>query len=167
MINTILMFLKSQPKFKTTVESLTGQPIEHVANCFAGFIQQIGQGPGVQRTAEQKNATFQRLYNGGRSMGFADWEAELCAAILSGFQPMDVCISFRQRRNWNDATVERINKLAEAVMPRFLEAGKKCGLIPPEAFPENTIPQTEINTAGGVAPWNQNMPTNGATAVSE
>ena len=167
MINTILMFLKSQPKFKMTVESLTGQPIEHVANCFAGFVQQIGQGPGIKQTAEQKNAVFQRLYNGGRSMGFSDWESELCAAILAGFQPIDVCNSFRIRRNWPDTTIDRINQQAELVMPRFLEAGKKCGLIPPEAFPENTIPQTEINTAGGVAPWNQNMPTNGATAVSE
>lgn len=167
MLNTVLMFLQSQPKVKSAVEGLTGQPLEYVANCVGGFLQQLGKGPGLQKTPQQKQETFFRLYQGGLAMGFLDWESELSAAVLAGYQPIDVCISFQTRRKWPDTTIERINALAEDIVPRFVEAGKRSGLIPPEAFPDNSIPQTEISSVGGAAPWEQDGRKKGASVSPE
>jgi hypothetical protein len=83
-------------------------------------------------------------------MGFADWESELASALLSGYSPMDVCISFRQNRHWKETTIDNINTLKDNVIPRFVEKAQACGLMPKE---EKSIPQTEIKTQGGNPPW--------------
>lgn len=153
MWDMIIPMLMNQPKLKNSVEQMFGQPIEHVADCFRICMDNIKKGPGLINSNEQKLALFNRIYQGGMSLGFSDWESELAAARISGYSDLDICISFRDRHRWPNTTVEKIKVLADEIMPRFIEAGKKAGLLPPDKFPDTGIPQIEIATSGGAAPW--------------
>ena len=149
----LLQIIQSQPKIKGAIEQMTGQPVEYVAQCAGTFLDHIGKGPGLTNTNEQKFALFNRVYQGGMALGFSDWESELCAAKIAGYSDVDICISFRERHKWPNTTVENIQALAEQQMPRFIEKAKAAGLLPPEMFPQSGLPQTEIVSTGGVAPW--------------
>ena len=153
MLNMVLSLLKGQPKFKTAIEQVSGQPIDHVVQCAAVFLDNIKRGPGLVNTEKQKIDLFNRLYQGGLALGFSDWESELCAAKIAGYSDMEVCLSFRERHRWPQTTVESIQILEKQIMPRFVEAGKRAGLLPPDMFPVSGIPQTEVSTSGGSAPW--------------
>lgn len=149
-LSLIMPMLVGNPKVKTTLESVFGQPADYVLDNFNKFLGDVSKGPGIQHPEEEKIALFNRYYQGGLSMGFADWESELASALLSGYTPMDVCISFRQNRHWKETTIDNINTLKDNVIPRFVEKAQACGLMPKE---EKSIPQTEIKTQGGNPPW--------------
>lgn len=154
-ISMLLPMLASQPKIKTAIEQLFNQPSDHVVGALTKFMDDIKKGPGIQNTDAEKAALFNRYYQGGLSMGFSDWESEIAAAALAGYTRMDVCLSFRTNRGWKDATVERIEELANIVSPRFIEKGKACGLIPKDAEQDSGIPKMDVTTSGGVPPWEQ------------
>lgn len=149
----LLQIIQSQPKIKGAIEQMTGQPVEYVAQCAGTFLDHIGKGPGLTNTNEQKFALFNRVYRGGLALGFSDWESELCAAKIAGYADVEICISFCDRHKWPGTTVDKIQALAEQIMPRFVEKAKVAGLLPPEMFPQSGLPQTEIVSTGGVAPW--------------
>lgn len=154
-LSVVLPMLTSQPKVKQTIEQIFNQPADHVLSSFDKFMKDVNKGPGIQNTEAEKVALFNRYYQGGLSMGFADWESEIAAAALAGYTPMDVCLSFRNNRKWKDTTVEKIEYLADIISPRFMEKGKECGLIPKNAETDSVIPQMDVTTSGGVPPWEQ------------
>ena len=149
----ILPILQSQPKFRNIIESTFHQPVEYVVNWFGSFVDSVAKGPGITNTKEKQLALFNRLYQGGLSLGFSDWEAEFAAAKLSGYSDMDICISFRERHHWPQTRIEDIPAIEANVMPRFMPKAKAAGLLPPEVFPESGLPQTDVSTSGGAAPW--------------
>ena len=149
----ILQLIQGQPKFKSAVENIFGQPVEHVVNCIGGFMDNVQKGPGLVNTAAKQLELFNKLYKGGLAIGFSDWESELFAARLAGYSDIEICTSFRERHNWPRTTVENIAALAKELMPRLTEQAKKAGLLPPEMFPQSGLPQTQVESTGGVAPW--------------
>ena len=149
----ILQIIQGNPKLRAAIEQMTGQPVEYVAQCAGTFLNHITQGPGIKQTDEQKFALFNRVFQGGRALGFSDWESELCAAKIAGYSDLNICISFRDRHKWPDTTIEKIQLLSENIMPRFVEKAKAAGLLPPEMFPQSGLPQTEVVSTGGTAPW--------------
>lgn len=153
MLQILIQYLQSQPKVKTAVEQLFGQPMEHIAGCVGSFMDNVKKGPGLVNTAEQKLNLFNRIYQGGRALGFCDWEAELAAAKIAGYSDLDICISFRDRHKWPQTTVENIAALVQQTMPRFIEKAKAANLLPPEMFPQSGLPKTDVDSTGGVAPW--------------
>lgn len=153
MWNSIVPMLASQPKFKSVIEEMFNQPVDHVANCFGVFLESVKKGPGIKNTAQEQQRLFDRYYQGGLAMGFADWQAYIAAAQLAGYSAMDVCLSFRNERGWETTTVEKIQQLCEKIMPQFIEKGKAAGLIPPDMFPDAGIPKTDVKTIGGKPPW--------------
>lgn len=166
MLNAILPMIQSHPKVKHVVENIFNQPVDHVFKCFGVFMDNVGRGPGLHSAPDQKLALFNRIYKGGLSLGFADWYSELAAAKIAGYTDLDIAISFQDRHNWKDATIERIAALSEQVMPRFVEKAKTAGLLPPEMFPQSGIPKTDVTTSGGVPPWDQEEYRSGANDVS-
>jgi hypothetical protein len=74
---------------------------------------------------------------------------------------MDICISFRERHHWPQTRIEDIPAIEANVMPRFMPKAKAAGLLPPEVFPESGLPQTDVSTSGGAAPW-ENLIRSGA-----
>ena len=153
MIQMVLGVLQNQPKFKSAVEHLFGQPADHVVGCISSCFDNIQKGPGLINTAQQKIDAFNRIYNGGLALGFPDWESELAAAKIAGYSDLDICMSFRDRHKWSQTTVEKVQQLSEEILPGFIDRGKKAGLLPPEMFPESGIPKTDVSTSGGAAPW--------------
>jgi hypothetical protein len=166
-VSMLLPMLAGQPKIKNAIEQMFGQPSDHVMGAFSKFMEDVKRGPGIQNTEAEKAALFNRYFQGGLSMGFSDWESEIAAAALAGYSQMDVCLSFRNNRGWKDATVERIEELANIVSPRFIERGKECGLIPKDAETDSGIPKTDVTTSGGVPPWNQKEYQRNATDTSK
>lgn len=166
-LGMVLPMLAQQPKVKKAIEGIFNQPSEHVITAVNKFMQEVNNGPGIQNTEAEKVALFNRYYQGGLAMGFSDWESELASAALAGYTPMDVCLSFRQQRGWKDATVEKIEALADVVSPRFIAKGKECGLIPKEADADGGIPKTDVSTSGGVPPWEQKEYQSNATDNSK
>ena len=149
----LFQILQGNPKLRAAIEQMTGQPVEYVAQCAGTFLEHITKGPGIKHTDEQKFALFNRVFQGGMALGFSDWESELCAAKIAGYSDMDICISFRERHKWPNTTIDKIQALSENTMPRFVEKAKAAGLLPPEMFPQSGLPQTEVVSTGGVAPW--------------
>lgn len=166
-IKLILPMVLNQPKVKSAIESIFNQPADHVMNSVSKFLEDVNNGPGIQNTEAEKTAMFNRYFQGGLSMGFSDWESEIAAAALAGYTPMDVCLSFRTNRGWKDATVEKIEELADIVSPRFIEKGKACGLIPKDIETDSGIPKTDVTTSGGVPPWEQKEYQSNATDNSK
>ena len=154
-IKLIMPMILNQPKVKSALESIFNQPADYVMNSVSKFLEDVNNGPGIQNTEAEKAALFRRYFQGGLAMGFSDWESEIAAAALAGYTPMDVCLAFRDERGWKDATVEKIEELADIVSPRFIEKGKACGLIPKDAETDSGIPKTDVTTRGGVPPWEQ------------
>ena len=166
-IKLILPMVLNQPKVKSAIESIFNQPADYVMNSVSKFLEDVNNGPGIQNTEAEKAARFNRYFQGGLSMGFSDWESEIAAAALAGYTPMDVCLSFRTNRGWKDATVEKIEELADIVSPRFIEKGKACGLIPKDVETDSGIPKTDVTTSGGVPPWEQKEYQSNATDNSK
>ena len=166
-IKLILPMVINQPKVKSAIESIFNQPADYVMNSVSKFLEDVNNGPGIQNTEAEKTAMFNRYFQGGLSMGFSDWESEIAAAALAGYTPMDVCLSFRTNRGWKDATVEKIEELADIVSPRFIERGKACGLIPKDVETDSGIPKTDVTTSGGVPPWEQKEYQSNATDNSK
>ena len=150
----LLPLIQNSPKLQHKLESVFGQPANHVLKSFNNFMNEIKSGPGIVNKGAEQQAIFSRIYQGGMAMGFSDWESELMAASIAGYTPMDVCISFRNKRGWKDTTVERVQMLMDTTAPRFIEKGRQTGLIPKETeIPEEGIPNCERSTIGGKAPW--------------
>lgn len=154
-ISMLLPMLSSQPQVKNAIEQIFKQPSDHVIGAFTKFMDDVKKGPGIKNTDAEKAALFDRYYQGGLAMGFSDWESEIAAAALAGYTPMDVCLSFRNNRKWQNTTVEKIEFLVDRISPQFIERGKECGLIPKDIAPDSAIPKTDVTTSGGVPPWEQ------------
>lgn len=95
----IMPFIMNNPSTKAKIESIFRQPADHVIKSFNTFIDTVNNGPGLVNKAAEQQAMFDRYYQGGLALGFADWESEIAAASLSGYSLMDVCISFRKNRD--------------------------------------------------------------------
>lgn len=137
---------------KAKIESIFRQPADHVIKSFNTFIDTVNNGPGLVNKAAEQQAMFDRYYQGGLALGFADWESEIAAASLSGYSLMDVCISFRKNRGWKDTTVEKLKVLSDNVAERFIPKAKAAGLIPEEPEETNGMPKVERTTVGGKPP---------------
>lgn len=149
----IMPFIMNNPSTKAKIESIFRQPADHVIKSFNTFIDTVNNGPGLVNKAAEQQAMFDRYYQGGLALGFADWESEIAAASLSGYSLMDVCISFRKNRGWKDTTVEKLKVLADNVAERFIPKAKAAGLIPEEPEETNGMPKVERTTVGGKPPW--------------
>ena len=166
MLNLILPFVQNNPKFKSVVEHAFNQPVEHVFGCVGAFLDNVRKGPGLANTPDQKLALFNRIYQGGLSLGFADWESEFAAAKIAGYSDMDICISFRERHRWPQTRIEDMPAIEANVMPRFIPKAKAAGLLPPDLFPDSGLPKTDVSTSGGSAPW-ENLTRSGAGGEGE
>lgn len=166
MWNVLFSMLQGQPKFKAIVEQIFGQPIDHVAGCISGFMENVKRGPGLQNSVQEKQRLFDRYYQGGMSMGFKDWQSYIAAAKLSGYSTMDVCYSFRSDRGW-EVTTDKIEQLADEIMPAYIKKGKETGLLPPEQFPDKGIPQTKMNSSGALPPWDETESRPGANGIPD
>jgi hypothetical protein len=166
MWSAVISMLLGQPKVKASIEQIFGQPADHVAGCFGRFMENVKKGPGLQNSVQEKQRLFDRYYQGGMSMGFKDWESYIAAAKLSGYSTMDVCYSFRKDKGW-DVTTDKINELTEKIMPSYIEKGKETGLLPPEQFPDKGIPQTLMNSSGGLPPWDKTESRPGANGIPD
>lgn len=152
MFSLLVPVVTGNPKVKTAIESIFNQPADYVLENFNQFLGAVSKGPGIKNTEQEKVNLFNRYFQGGMSMGFSDWESELASALLAGYTPMDVCISFRQNRGWKETTIDNINALAENVSPRFIAKARECGLLPKEKEPSG-VPITDVKTQGGRPPW--------------
>lgn len=149
----IMPLILNNPSAKTKIEAIFKQPADHVIKAFNTFLDNVNNGPGITNKAAEQQAMFDRLYQGGLSLGFTDWESEIAAASLSGYSLMDVCISFRKNRGWKDATVDRLKTISDNVANRFIPKAKAAGLIAPDPEETRGMPNIERTTVGGVPPW--------------
>lgn len=164
----IVPLISTSPEWKTKIESITGQPIDHVARCINEFLDKMKSGPGIVDEELVRQSRFEHIYQAGLRMGFADWESEIAAAGIAGYSPIDIAMSFANNRGW-ETSVEEIENIAKTIAPRFMKKGKECGLFKDEekktAGP--MIPRTEVKTSGTVPPWrNQNQPAGGQSVSS-
>ena len=149
----IMPFILNNPNTKAKIEAIFKQPADHVIKSFNTFIDNVNSGPGLTNKAAEQQAMFDRLYQGGLSLGFTDWESEIAAASLSGYALRDVCISFRKNRGWKDATVEKLKVISDNVAERFIPKAKAAGLIAPDPEETSGMPNVERTTVGGTPPW--------------
>ena len=161
MLQLLLPYIQNNPKFRGIVEHAFNQPVEHVLSCVGSFWDNVQKGPGLAAAPDQKLALFNRIYQGGLALGFADWEAEFAAAKIAGYTDLDICINFREVHKWPQTRIEDIPAIEANVMPRFIPKAKAAGLLPQEMFPQSGLPKTDVTTSGGSAPW-ENLTRSGA-----
>lgn len=158
----IVPLISTSPEWKAKIESITGQPVDHVARCINEFLDHMKSGPGIIDEELVKQTKFEHIYQAGLRMGFADWESELAAAGIAGYSPIDIAMSFAKNRSW-DVTAEEVENIAKTIAPRFMKKGKEYGLFkdePVKSSPE--IPKVQVKTAGTTPPWRtQNQPAGG------
>lgn len=153
MMGLLIPVLSGSPQLKSRVQTLFGQPVEHVSKCVSQFMDQIKSGPGLIDQQAQRQQRFMHIYNSGLRMGFQDWQAQIAAADCAGYPIIDVANSFAQRRGWN-VTIQEIQELHAKVMPKFMELGKKTGLFQAQKpVQKQGIPSVQVNTAVKEPPW--------------
>ncbi len=59
---------------------------------------------------------------------FKDYEAQILAADISGFNLAEVVQHFRMNLKW-DTNIDEISSIYEQLVPKFKEVAKKAGLI--------------------------------------
>lgn len=150
----VMPFILNNPKIKSKIETIFNQPADHVFKAFNDFIDNVRKGPGIVDNAAKQQQIYNRIFQGGLAMGFTDWESELMAASIAGYTPMDVCLSFRNNRDWKDTTVDKVTQMMDVVAPRFIKKARDTGLLPKESeIPEKGIPKCERTNIGGIPPW--------------
>lgn len=58
----LIPVLSSSPQVKTKIESIFGQPVQHVSKCVSQFMDGIKSGPGVIDKDLQKQQRFMQVY---------------------------------------------------------------------------------------------------------
>lgn len=74
-VGVLIPMLSSSPEFKTKLEAVFGQPVEHVSKCISQFMDGIKAGPGLVDKEALKQQRFMHVYQSGLRMGFQDWES--------------------------------------------------------------------------------------------
>lgn len=164
----LIPVLSSSPQVKTKIESIFGQPVQHVSKCVSQFMDGIKSGPGVIDKDLQKQQRFMQVYQSGLRMGFQDWQAQIAAADCAGYPIIDVANSFAQRRGW-DCSIEQIEQLHAKIMPVFMEKGRKAGLFQadkPSAVKKG-IPSVQVKQTQKDPPWRHSATGSGAAVVEE
>ncbi len=155
----LIPFISSSPQFKSKIENLTGQPVDHVMKCIRNFQDELKKGGGIKDLKIEQQEKFKYLYESGLAMGFTPWESEIAAAGCAGYSSMDVCLSLRKNgKGWEDITVEEVETQAKLIAPRFKKAGIEHGLFKPESDendPEelNGIPKINKKNVTEEVPW--------------
>lgn len=151
----LVPILSGSPEVKSKLQTVFGQPVEHISKCVSQFMDSIKSGPGIVDKQLQKQQRFMHIYQSGLRMGFQDWQSEIAAADCAGYPIIDVANSFAQRRGW-DCTIEQIQQLHNKIMPRFLQMGRKTGLFQQEqktAQSNKGIPTVQVTNAAKEPPW--------------
>ena len=146
----LLPLIQTNPKWKSIIENITHQPVDHVIKSVTKMLDDIKSGPGLKNLEAERQATFNYMYEAGLKMGFTDWESEIAAAGHAGYSPIDIAISFTRNRGW-DATAEEIENISKSLAPRFNKKAEQYGIIQPKQ--EEGIPKVEPKTQGGIPPW--------------
>lgn len=151
----LVPMLSSSPQFKTKLEAVFGQPVEHVSKCISQFMDGIKSGPGLVDKEALKQQRFMHVYQSGLRMGFQDWESQIAAADCAGYPIIDVANSFAQRRGW-ECSVDEIKQLHAKIMPQFMEKGRLIGLFKPQdtktTMPKG-IPAVKMVQKSKEPPW--------------
>lgn len=135
----LTLFLNSNPKWRTKLEAMTGQPSEYSIKCVNNFLEELNRGPGLKKPADKLqefNANYQLVMGLG---GFKEYEAQILAADMSGFTLAEVAQHFRMNLGW-DTNVEEIKQIHEEALPKFKELGKKAGLFKDEPSEQSSVP---------------------------
>ena len=123
-----ITMVKNNPKWVKKIESISGQPVDYTFKCVNEFLDQLHKGPGI-KTATDKLATFRSNYELVMGLGcFKDYEAQILAADISGFNLAEVVQHFRMNLKW-DTNIDEISSIYEQLVPKFKEVAKKAGLI--------------------------------------
>lgn len=130
--------VKNNPKWVKKIESISGQPVDYTFKCVNEFMDQLNRGPGLKTQAD-KLTLFRSNYELVMGLGcFKDYEAQILAADISGFNLAEVVQHFRMNLHW-DTNVEEISGLHEQLLPKFKSVARRAGLIKDdEVAPENT-----------------------------
>lgn len=159
----LTLFLNSNPKWRTKLENVTGQPSDYSIKCVNNFLEELRKGPGLKKPADKLqefNANYQLVMGLG---GFQEYEAQILAADMSGFTLAEVAQHFRMNLGW-DTNVDEIQQIHEAALPKFKELGKKAGLFKDDPSSSNTstppnfggTTKRKSNSDGlDVPPWRQ------------
>lgn len=164
----LTLFLNSNPKWRSKLEAMTGQPSEYSIKCVNNFLEELRRGPGLKKPADKLqefNANYQLVMGLG---GFQEYEAQILAADMSGFTLAEVAQHFRMNLGW-DTNVDEIQHIHEEALPRFKELGKKAGLFKEDntSSDSNGVPnlggvvkkrKQGDNSQLDTPPWKQNKP---------
>lgn len=151
-----LPLLSADKKVRSTIEGITGQPIDYVVKCLGSFVESLKSGPGIVDKTAQQQAIFNQMYNAGMSCGFKDYESIIAAAGFSGHSPIEVTTYLRNTFGWDNLNVEEVELLAKNIAPRFRQKLIQYGFLKPEeSEPEDktTIPKIKVSTNSNVPPW--------------
>lgn len=163
----LVPMLSSSPQFKTKLEAVFGQPVEHVSKCISQFMDGIKSGPGLVDKEALKQQRFMHVYQSGLRMGFQDWQAQIAAADCAGYPIIDVANSFAQRRGW-ECSVDEIKQLHSKIMPQFMEKGRLIGLFKPQdtktTMPKG-IPAVKMVQKSKEPPWRTGRVNSGVPPV--
>ena len=66
----LIPFISSSPQFKSKIENLTGQPVDHVMKCIRNFQDELKKGGGIKDLKIEQQEKFKYLYESGLAMGF-------------------------------------------------------------------------------------------------
>ena len=72
----LTLFLNSNPKWRSKLEAMTGQPSEYSIKCVNNFLEELRRGPGLKKPADKLqefNANYQLVMGLG---GFQEYEAQ-------------------------------------------------------------------------------------------
>ena len=69
----LVPILSGSPEVKNKLESVFGQPVDHISKCVSQFMDGIKSGPGLVDKEVQKQQRFMHIYQSGLRMGFQDW----------------------------------------------------------------------------------------------
>ena len=163
----LVPMLSSSPQFKTKLEAVFGQPVEHVSKCISQFMDGIKSGPGLVDKEALKQQRFMHVYQSGLRMGFQDWQSQIAAADCAGYPIIDVANSFAQRRGW-ECSVDQIKQLHAKIMPQFMEKGRLIGLFKPQdtktTMPKG-IPAVKMVQKSKEPPWRTGRVNSGVPPV--
>ena len=151
----LVPILSGSPEIKGKLESVFGQPVDHISKCVSQFMDGIKNGPGLVDKQLQKQQRFMHIYQSGLRMGFQDYQAQIAAADCAGYPVIDVANSFAQRRGWN-CTIQEIQQLHDKIMPRFMQMGRKTGLFQTEKKTQTApkgIPSVQVTGSAKQPPW--------------
>lgn len=135
-----ITMVKNNPKWVKKIESISGQPVDYTFKCINEFMDNIQKGPGI-KTQTDKLAIFKSNYELVMGLGcFKDYEAQILAADISGFNLAEVVQHFRMNLKW-DTNIDEISTIHDRLLPKFKDVAKRAGLIKDDdGVPDNNVP---------------------------